>query len=128
MGQIQLLLVILGVIIVGIAIFVGITMFAHNTIEDTRNAIIVDLQNFASRAQAYYWKPTTQGGGGKSFTGVTMSSIYPMNENANARYYIESAADSTCVIMGVGKIVSGDDSIRVRIISTPRRNTLNIIN
>lgn len=129
MGQTQLLLVILGVLLVGVAIFVGISMFEANAIENTRNAIIADLNAFASRAHAYFWKPTTQGGGNKSFVGVTMGMIFPMGENANASYSLESAAADNCVIMGVGKIVSSNgDSIRVRIRITEPRNFIEILN
>jgi len=116
-------------LIVGIAIYVGVSMFSANTVEDSRNAIIVDLQNFAARANAYYWKPTTQGGGGKSFDGITMSHVYPMEENPNARYHIESVQNDQCVISGVGKIVTTNgDSIRVRIRVTTTRNIVEIIN
>ena len=129
MGQTQLFLVVLGLLLIGIAIYVGVSMFSANTVEDTRNAIIVDLQNFAARANAYYWKPTTQGGGGKSFANITMSQVYPMNENLNARYYIESAQDDQCVIDGVGKIVTTNgDSIRVRIRVTTVQNIVEILN
>jgi len=128
MGQQQLLLVILGVILVGIAIYVGVSMFGANTEEDTRNAIILDLQNFAARAVGFYSKSTSQAGGGRSFAGVTIGKIYPMVENSNARYYIESVSDNECVIVGVGKIVSGTDSIRVKVQVTPARNTISILN
>jgi hypothetical protein len=128
MGSTQLMLVVLGLLLVGIAIFVGISMFQANAVEQTRSAIMNDLGNFAGRARAYFWKPTTQGGGDKSFTGVTIRMLYPMTENPNARYYIETANDDECVIVGVGKVVSGDDSIRVRIRVTERRNIIEIIN
>ena len=129
MGQTQLFLVVLGMMLIGIAIYVGVSMFSANTIEDSRNAIIVDLQNFAARAIAYYWKPTTQGGGGKSFAGISMSHVYPMDENVNARYFIESAQDDQCIIDGVGKVVTTNgDSIRVRIRVTTERNIVEILN
>lgn len=128
MGQTQLLLVILGVILVGLAIYVGVTMFGANAVENTRTAIIHDLQNFSAQAMAYYSKSTSQGGGNRSFSGVTMRQIYPMLENANARYYVESATDTQCIILGVGKAVSGDDSIRVRMRVTPQRNFIEILN
>ncbi len=128
MGQTQLLLIVLGVLLVGIAIYVGVSMFQANAVEDTRLAIINDLGNFAARARAYYWKPATQGGGNKSFNGVTIKQIYPMVENANARYSIESAQDDNCVILGVGKIVSGSDSVRIRVRVTESRNFVEIIN
>ena len=129
MGQTQLLLVVLGMMLVGIAIYVGVSMFSASTVEDSRNAIIVDLQNFAARANAYYWKPATQGGGGKTFNGITMSVVYPMQENPNARYSIESAEADQCVFLGVGKIVTTNgDSIRVRIRVTTEQNIVEILN
>jgi hypothetical protein len=104
-------------------------MFEANAVENTRNAIIVDLNNFSSRAHAYYWKPTSQGGGDKSFANVTLRLIYPMTENANARYFVESAAQDYCVIAGVGKVIASDgDSIRVKVRVTEARNIVEIIN
>jgi hypothetical protein len=120
MGQTQLLLVILAVILVGVAIFVGVSMFSANAVENTRSAIMTDLHAFGGKALTYYWKPATQGGGNKSFNGVTIGQIAAMGENPNARYYIESAQDDNCVIVGVGKIVASDgDSVTVRMRVSP---------
>lgn len=128
MGQSQLLLVILGVLLVGIAIFIGVRMFQHHAVDDVRNAVMTDLNNYAARALAYYGKPATQGGGNRSFDGVTMSNIFPSSENVNGRYYIESAGGDNCVLVGVGKAIAGTDSIRIRLRVTPKRNTIEIIN
>jgi hypothetical protein len=128
MASTQVLLIVLGLLLVGIAIYVGFSMFQASAIEHTRDSIINDLGNFAGRARAYYWKPRTQGGGEKSFNGVTIRMLYPMTENPNARYYIDVANDDECVIVGVGKVISGDDSIRVRIRVTERRNIIEVIN
>jgi hypothetical protein len=120
LGQTQLLLVILAVILVGVAIFVGVSMFSANAVENTRSAIMTDLHAFAGKALTYYWKPATQGGGNKSFNGVTIGQIAAMGENPNARYYIESAQDDNCVIVGVGKIVASDgDSVTIRMRVSP---------
>ena len=128
MGQMQLLLVVLGVLLVGIAIAVGVTMFQGNAIESTRNAIVNDLGFFAQRARAYYNKPTTSGGGGRSFNGLTLGALSSMNENANGLFFLESADEEECVILGVGRVVAGDDSVRVRIRVNERRNIIEIIN
>ena len=129
MGMSQLLLVVLGAMLVGIAIYVGISMFSANTVEATRNAIILDLGNFASRASAYYWKPVTMAGGGKSFTGITLAQVFPMTENDNARYFVESIQADQCTISGVGKVVTTNgDSIRVRVRVTTERNIVEILN
>lgn len=42
MGQQQLLFVIIGVVIVGIAIAVAISMFTANTVESSRNSVLAD--------------------------------------------------------------------------------------
>ena len=50
MGQQQLLLIILGVIIVGIAIAVGIAMFSSGSVQANKDAIINDMNNLAANA------------------------------------------------------------------------------
>ena len=129
MGQTQLLLIVLGVLLLGLAIYVGLTMFSSNAEETSRLAIINDLSNFAQGARIWYNQPIAQGGGGKSFTDLTIRKVFPMVENANARYSIASASGDLCIIEGVGKIVaSNDDSIRVRVRITPERNVVEIVN
>jgi Tfp pilus assembly protein PilE len=75
MGQQQLLLIILGVIVVGIAVVVGITMFQDNAISANRDAVTNDLVALGARAQQYYRRPTTVGGGSTSFEGLTMAKL-----------------------------------------------------
>jgi len=130
MGQTQLLLIILGVIIVGVAIYVGVTAFTANAEESTRSAIIQDLQNFAAQAIAHYKKVEgLGGGGGKSFKDITIRQLFPNVENANARYFVANAADEECVIVGMGKVVSSNgDSVCVRVRVTPNRNYVEILN
>lgn len=54
MGQNQLVLIILGTVIVGIAIVVGINFFTSNSGHADREAVIADLRNLAVSAQQYY--------------------------------------------------------------------------
>jgi hypothetical protein len=129
MGQMQLLLILLGVLLIGLAIYVGVTMFSANAEENSRQAIIHDLSSFALTARAWYDKPVGQGGGGKSFTGLTIGRVFPMAENVNARYSMPTASGDICIIEGVGKIIASDaDSVRMRIKITPTRNTIEIVN
>ena len=128
MGQNQLLLIILGMIIVGLAIYVSLTMFGANAEESTRNAMINDLSTFANGARIWYERPSTQGGGDKSFSSLTAGQI-GLRENENARYYISSASGDLCLIEGVGKIVaSNGDSVQIRVRVTPVRNAIEILN
>ena len=61
MGQQQLLLIILGLILVAVALAVGISLFRSNAIDQKRNMLINDCIDFAALAQQFYLKPTTYG-------------------------------------------------------------------
>jgi len=68
MGQQQLLLIVLGVIIVGVAVVVGINLFNANAETSTQDSIVSQGTNLGAMAQQYYKKPISMGGGGNSFT------------------------------------------------------------
>jgi hypothetical protein len=72
MGQQQLLLIVLGVIIVGIAIVVGINLFNANAEESAIDTIVSEGTNIGALAQQYYKKPVALGGGGNLFTGFVI--------------------------------------------------------
>ena len=102
MGQQQLLLIILGVIVVGIAVAVGITMFADNAVSANKDAVTNDLVNLASRAQQFYRRPLALGGGQGSFAGLTadaagLAKLTSKASNANGTYNILTAGDQTSV-------------------------------
>lgn len=63
MGTQQILLIVLSVIIVGIAVAVGISMFNSQAVNANRQAIVADMNNFGAQAMAYYRSPTSHGGG-----------------------------------------------------------------
>jgi hypothetical protein len=71
MGQQQLLLIVLGVIIVGIAVVVGINLFNANAETSTQDSIVSQGTNIGAMAQQYFKKPTSMNGGGQSFVGFT---------------------------------------------------------
>ncbi len=126
MGQQQLLLIILGVIVVGIAVAVGITMFSDNAVSANRDAVSNDLVNLAARAQQYYRRPAALGGGGNSFAGLTNDATglakltnMPGGKNANGTYTIATAGDAnSVVIQGQGtETVSGGSYVTMCIIA-----------
>ncbi len=69
MGQQQLLLIVLGVIVVGIAVVVGINLFNANAETSTQDSIVSQGTNIGAMAQQFYKKPTAMGGGNGSFVG-----------------------------------------------------------
>ena len=81
MGQQQLLLIILGVIIVGIAIAVGLSMFTAQSVNANRDAIISDITNLAANSYQYRIRPNSMGGGGGSYVGYTVPTSLASNEN-----------------------------------------------
>lgn len=106
MGQQQLLLIVLGIIVVGMAIFAGLSLFSSSAAKSNRDAVIHDLHNLAFRATAYYRKPSMMGGGGFSFVNFQIPT--GMVITANGAYVIISAGQDSIVIQGTG-IQSGDD-------------------
>ena len=122
MGQQQLLLIILGVIVVGIAVAVGITMFNDSATSANRDAVTNDLINLASRAQQYYRRPVALGGGGGSFAALagniqllTKTSGTSMI-NGNGEYTILSASSSQVSLQGEGTETGNDGTNPVKIV------------
>jgi hypothetical protein len=72
MGTQQILLVILGVIMVGVAIAVGLAMFSPTLAETNKDAIVNDLMNISQYAYRYKLTPVPFGGGGRVYTGFTI--------------------------------------------------------
>ncbi len=91
MGQQQLLLIVLGVIIVGIAVVVGINLFNANAEEAAKDGVVSDNTNLGAMAQQHYKKPGSMGGGGNTFDGTGVNGVtwaIPLNlvNTANGSY------------------------------------------
>ena len=99
MGQQQLLLIVLGVIVVGIAVVVGINLFTANAVSSNRDGVVADLTNIAANAQQFYRKPTAMGGGGYTFTGFTIPAEIDTTPNGN---YTATVAAQTVTLVGKG--------------------------
>lgn len=113
MGQQQLLLIVLGIIIVAIAVVLGVWLFKVNAVDAKRNNVTNELVNLAAIAQGYYLRPSTMGGGGHSFTGWTIPGQLKVTANGS---YTATATQDSVVILGTGnEVVTGTDSIQVKI-------------
>jgi hypothetical protein len=137
-GQQQLMLIILSVIVVGIAVTLGITMFSDSAIDDNRDGITNDLSNLASRAHQYYRRPSYLGGGGNSFSGLTadaagMAKLTNSPRNDNGVYTVASAGTGTGInanveLLGVGNETYGGSYVAVRVRVYPDRDSVWIVN
>jgi hypothetical protein len=70
MGQTQLLLIVVGLVIICAAVMIGFIMMNDNASSANRDAVKSDLLNLASRAPEFYRRPTNLNGGGRSFIGL----------------------------------------------------------
>ena len=120
MGQQQLLLIVLGVIIVGIAVVVGINVFTASSSSSNRDAVISDLTNLASLAQQYYRKPVALGGGSNSFDGSGATGGNPwaipgqLATTGNGSYTATVTATSVTLV-GTGTQNGNDGSTPVKV-------------
>jgi hypothetical protein len=102
MGQQQLLLLVLGAIIVGLAVVVGIQMFGESAVQANQDAILQDVVTFASKAQEWWRKPTVLGGGGRTFTTLTFAVLNMDSITANGTLSITGRTDTTLAVQGTG--------------------------
>jgi hypothetical protein len=137
MGQQQLLLIILGTVIVGVAVAVAIVMFQDNAITKNKEAMTNDLLQLAVKAQQYYYRPIAMGGGSHSFVGLTADAagllkIASTNftDNANGKYSISVAGDANQVVfMGIGNVELDDGSYStLTLLVKPEGQVLTIVN
>jgi hypothetical protein len=126
MGQQQLLLIVLGVIVIGIAIIVGITLFRQSAINNERDLITNENANLAVEAVKYYKKPTLFGGGGYSFTGWKI----PIDLTSNATgTYTATVFNDHVIITGTGnEITNGSLYIKVQTTVYPDSIKTDVIN
>lgn len=112
MGQQQLLLIIIGVIIVGIAVAFAMNLFRSSAIDHKRDLVMNECQNLASMALTYSKKPREFGGGGNSFTGWDVPGN--LKNTVSGNYTADVQADKV-IITGTGnEVVNGTDSVKVQ--------------
>jgi hypothetical protein len=136
MGQQQLLIIVVGVIVVGIAVAFGITMFIDSSINANRDALCNDLLSLTSRAQAFYQRPTSLNGGGNSFDLLTTGSIARLTDvasNGNGSYFIETAgtgsgANARVVIKGIGTELNNGSPVAVHVFVYPEYDSMVTVN
>jgi len=95
MGQQQLLLIVLVMLLVGIATVIAIRTTQQASAESNMDAVRLEILQAHSHARVFYTKPFMMGGGSSSFDGVTLNDLLLSEENDNARYeIIETSADN----------------------------------
>ncbi len=126
MGQQQLLLIVLGVILVGIAVAFGINLFRANAVDAKRNNVIEECVNLASMAQQYYMRPEAFGGGGRTFDNWKIPNQLAVT--ANGSYKTDTESDKVIIIGTGNEVVTGNDSVKVKMTVSSHNYVTEIIN
>ncbi len=104
MGQQQLLLIILGIIIVGFAIAIGISLFSAQKVTSNRDAMINDINHLSVVAYQFRISLRTMGGGEGDYSGFSIP--VPMQKNNNGTYSVSAIQKDLLTLKGV----SAEDS------------------
>jgi hypothetical protein len=111
-GQQQLLLIVLGVIVVGIAIVVGMGVFRSSAVDSNRDIVTNETLNLAANAMTYYKKPKSLSGGENTFIGWTIPNHLQSTEGGT---YLSETYQDSAIIIGTGtEVVSGTDTVKVK--------------
>jgi hypothetical protein len=111
MGQSQLLMLVLAVIIVGIAVAVGITQLQEGALTANADGLLTDCQTITAKAQGWYRKPTSLGGGGNSFVGATLPKVGASGTNDNGSYTLNVASTNQVTCVGTGHEMNASDAL-----------------
>jgi hypothetical protein len=107
MGQQQILLIVLGMIVVGVAIVLGFAMFDSSSVQANRDSLTNDMLHLSSLAVAYYHKPAMLGGGGDSFAGWKIPDQFKKYEDGKVKFNYQAKKDRV-VITGTGTAIGNN--------------------
>ena len=99
MGQSQLLIIAISVLVIGIAIAGGAGMFQDEDVESNKKAMINDVNHIATNAVRYYRRIPALGGGGYNYTGYVLPAGY--RSNLNGTYSTNAPGKDILQITGV---------------------------
>ena len=125
MGQQQLLLLVLGIVIVGLAVVVGIQAFSENQQKANLDAMVNDGVRIASDLQAWSLKPQAFGGPAGTETladgdfddlGYKLGTVEECATygNLNGCYTIAKSGDDA-VITGVGSGANANNGVQITV-------------
>lgn len=121
MGQQQLLLLVLVSIITGAGVLLGVNLFQENAAQANMDAVMQDCLTIATKAQAWYKRPSSVGGGGHDFQNITFVKLgYPANpySNDNGSYSFGTITQNSLEIIGNGKEDLDGDAIALKVTIT----------
>jgi hypothetical protein len=126
LGQQQLLLIVLGLVVIAIAVAIGMSLFRAHAISSKRDILTNETIDMAAQAISYYKRAREFGGGGKSFIGWQIPS--QVQNTINGSYIISDVYSDHVVLIATGtEVVTGNDSIQVKTTVYPDRYQIEVI-
>ncbi|MCU0453374.1 MAG: hypothetical protein MUE68_06925 [Bacteroidetes bacterium] len=115
MGQQQLLLIVLGVLIVGMAIYGGLRVMDNINESSDRDQLIGQMQYVIAEARKFAAKPTYLGGGDGTLTQFTA----PQGIAITNRFRIyASPTEAALTLIGFGTVTGNDRENPVNVVMT----------
>lgn len=109
MGTQQLLLIVLGVIIVGIAIAVGITIFNNQAYNANQQAVSQELNTYGTMVVQWWKTPIAQGGAGQEMgtndeddVADAIGFINNLEKSDNGQFSVTAVVDTMVTLHGLG--------------------------
>jgi hypothetical protein len=109
MGQSQMLIIAVSVLIIGIAILAGTGFFQADEVEINKKAMVNDVNHIAMQARRYYSRPFALGGGNYTYNGFAVPRTFRSNLNGSYSTVVlspkvlqitgVSGRDSTCTMV-----------------------------
>jgi hypothetical protein len=136
MGQQQILFLILGVCILGIAISVGVISVQEEPATENREYVIAQLRQLGKEAQAYYARSAGANEGAGTFLELTLLSkgidaLTATPSTPRGEFAIrQTGTCNSLQIVGIG-VVPGDDThlpVRAMITVWPDSTALTVLN
>ncbi len=103
MGQQQMLLVLMAAMIIGIAIVLGLTMYQENALAANQDDLRDALMTVAARAQGWYRRPASLGGGARSFAQISWTKIHFDSSTTSGEFTMTNKQQGSFRITGVSK-------------------------
>jgi hypothetical protein len=98
MSGTQIALIVVGIFLVVLAIFVGVTAVRENPAEANDQAVFSEAADIMAAAENWYKQA-----GGRTFAGITLEELGGSPSTENGAYRIENATDLAIQVLATGK-------------------------
>ena len=127
MGQQQLLLITLGLMIIIMAIYGVAQMIDQQVTDNARDRCRFEALQLCNDADQYKLKPTSMGGGGGSYTGFQLPKFYI--DESDIGYWVVGSGQNVQIFAsswGPGAAIGDDGKTAVAVLLTKNGDSLRI--